>query len=692
MVPPMSGEPFPNVPSEPANSSAGEAGQTPAGEEPIVASLADDAIVDLIPVDAGAGEPVLLRLKPPERPRPGFLMAVVWCLALMAVQLFISFIAGFIGAVIVQGNARALGEKIDRAALLEEVMDRVMPWLVVLETFATVVFAFVLVGVSYRARFKRLAAWRDCLVGQLALGMLLLAAVLVLETELNVRVNQGLEALFGRPSEWTSSRTSYIPYFDELEARIAQLPWWLLLVGACLFPAVGEELLFRGYIGRGLVGRYGPVAGVLLTSLLFGLMHVEPVHVCATALLGVVLHVVHLATKSLWAPILLHALNNVFALGWRKLAGDDAASMVPATDSPVPPLLLLAAFVAALAAGWLLYKTRTRWTLPGGEEWSPGYVSAERPPASTGAAARAGTVEWTLVTAVLCVYAIFPAYLGILIANWVGPEGPPAQLEQADLHLRLREYEKAAAAYSRVLEAAPDSVHARLNGPGKGVSGGRPKRPCRLRPRDPVASRLRTCVQRARLDALLPATVLCRRGRLLQGHRAWSRVGRAVPEPGCGVPDAGPRRPGAQRLPKRGEARPEQCQHAQQHCLDPGDEHRSRLPRRRQRGPARPGSLQAHPIGVRTIRGHPGGGIRRSGTIPCRRPLARAGAATCSARPESRVSGASRPVPGPQTLSRTEDSRQTGRAAAVRPLSGLHSPLRLPKGICSTTLFSSSTT
>ena len=63
-------------------------------------------------------------------------------------------------------------------------------------------------------------------------------------------------------------------------------PWWLLLVAGCILPGFGEEIFFRGFLSRGLVGRHGVIGGTLIASLLFGLIHVDPVQASGAFLLG----------------------------------------------------------------------------------------------------------------------------------------------------------------------------------------------------------------------------------------------------------------------------------------------------------------------------------------------------------------------------------------------------------------------
>jgi membrane protease YdiL (CAAX protease family) len=75
---------------------------------------------------------------------------------------------------------------------------------------------------------------------------------------------------------------------------------------------VMEEVLFRGVLLHRWAHRWGLRAGIILTSLAFGILHVEPI---GHFLFGVVLCTLYLTTGSLWAPIAAHALNNALALG-----------------------------------------------------------------------------------------------------------------------------------------------------------------------------------------------------------------------------------------------------------------------------------------------------------------------------------------------------------------------------------------
>ncbi len=122
-----------------------------------------------------------------------------------------------------------------------------------------------------------------------------------------------------------------------------QVSYPILVMAIALGPAVGEELVFRGLIGQGLVQRWGLFRGVGTTAVLFALAHLSPAHAIATLPLGLFLHWVYLQTRSLWAPILLHFLNNllVISLAHFRLG-----------ELPASPVLMTTAFGCLTALAW----------------------------------------------------------------------------------------------------------------------------------------------------------------------------------------------------------------------------------------------------------------------------------------------------------------------------------------------------
>ena len=85
-----------------------------------------------------------------------------------------------------------------------------------------------------------------------------------------------------------------------------------LLLG--VFPAICEELLFRGIIFQGLKEKFKPFTSVLLTALLFALMHQSIIQFIYPLILGFVLTVVMDKTNNLLYCMLIHGFNNFTTL------------------------------------------------------------------------------------------------------------------------------------------------------------------------------------------------------------------------------------------------------------------------------------------------------------------------------------------------------------------------------------------
>lgn len=83
----------------------------------------------------------------------------------------------------------------------------------------------------------------------------------------------------------------------------------MLLLGGIAAP-IGEELFFRGIFYQWLRDRWGVWIGIIVSGLIFGALHGEPSVAGAAALLGMLLAWVYERSQSLWAPVLIHVINN----------------------------------------------------------------------------------------------------------------------------------------------------------------------------------------------------------------------------------------------------------------------------------------------------------------------------------------------------------------------------------------------
>ncbi len=108
--------------------------------------------------------------------------------------------------------------------------------------------------------------------------------------------------------------------FDELARRhrlVQPTTWWggvSALLALVLVAPVTEELLFRGWLLQELKEQYGARMALVWSSVLFGLVHVQPAAVLYAVLGGLVLGSVALRTRSTLASIAMHAGVNALPL------------------------------------------------------------------------------------------------------------------------------------------------------------------------------------------------------------------------------------------------------------------------------------------------------------------------------------------------------------------------------------------
>lgn len=115
---------------------------------------------------------------------------------------------------------------------------------------------------------------------------------------------QELAAVLARHWPLDAELVSTGNWFLRTEPGTTADPWPLRLLVAAV-AAVCEELAFRGLILSGMRRRLGPVAAVLVSSLLFALAFLNLVAFLPAFLLGCVLGFLALRTNSLWPGVVL---------------------------------------------------------------------------------------------------------------------------------------------------------------------------------------------------------------------------------------------------------------------------------------------------------------------------------------------------------------------------------------------------
>ncbi|MCE1198033.1 MAG: CPBP family intramembrane metalloprotease [Marinilabiliales bacterium] len=106
--------------------------------------------------------------------------------------------------------------------------------------------------------------------------------------------------------------------FEEMSSQTGPFSFLLLVVAAPIL----EEMIFRGIMLDGLLQRYSPFRSILLSSFLFGVVHLNPWQFVTGLILGAFSGWIYFKTRSLTLSIIVHASANLTAFCLRFLKDD----------------------------------------------------------------------------------------------------------------------------------------------------------------------------------------------------------------------------------------------------------------------------------------------------------------------------------------------------------------------------------
>ncbi|WP_238553642.1 CPBP family intramembrane glutamic endopeptidase [Fortiea contorta] len=109
-----------------------------------------------------------------------------------------------------------------------------------------------------------------------------------------------IEALLREVANSPSPNTTASPFYNLLSA-----------IALVIVAPITEEFLFRGIILQRWASKWGIQSALLVSSLLFGILHTNFV---GLTIFGVVMGVLYIKTRTLIVPIACHAFNNFIAV------------------------------------------------------------------------------------------------------------------------------------------------------------------------------------------------------------------------------------------------------------------------------------------------------------------------------------------------------------------------------------------
>lgn len=138
----------------------------------------------------------------------------------------------------------------------------------------------------------------------------------------------------------------YLPHyewdFEVLKDIEAMLTNPIGIVSVCILAPLVEEGVFRGAIERKLLEKdWNPWWAIVISALLFALMHMNLTQGITAMILGLFLGWIYYRTRNIWLCIFVHALNNTVSTVLFYFTGNADASVGDTFSLPVNLLLLV---------------------------------------------------------------------------------------------------------------------------------------------------------------------------------------------------------------------------------------------------------------------------------------------------------------------------------------------------------------
>lgn len=314
----------------------------------------------------------------PRWPHPNIAWSLLWCLLFV----FITQIPGAIIAVtIVAGlaflkpNTLPIGNT-PAAILKSEALNVALGGAFFITELLVVGFSWLIIRLVVGRDWKRQLALRWPSISHTLLALAAFPAMVLLA---NI-VYDVLRKVFHVPSLSDFGLSG----MEEMVEIFSKWPWGFAVLVIGLGPGIGEELWCRGFLGRGLIGNYGVVFGIIASSFFFGLIHLDPCQGTMAMVMGLWLHFVYVTTRSLLLPMLLHTINNSFGVLITRAPQLQAIEVQP---SDVPWIVYVSALLLLFGVAYALYQSRARLASNSPEQllvWRPAFEGVEYPPTNGG--------------------------------------------------------------------------------------------------------------------------------------------------------------------------------------------------------------------------------------------------------------------------------------------------------------------
>ena len=160
-------------------------------------------------------------------------------------------------------------------------------------------------------------------------------------------------------------------YGNLLEAHSFFEGSFIVFVVAAI-PALCEETFFRGFVQKSLEQRLKPYWAIIITSLFFGLYHFNPYGLISLMALGAYFGFAAYTSSSIFIPMILHFINNFFAVITFLLIGDkDLINSNVTQNENIFPYLISFIVLSVIFSFFIMYIHRNYNKIKGDRDDMP---------------------------------------------------------------------------------------------------------------------------------------------------------------------------------------------------------------------------------------------------------------------------------------------------------------------------------
>ena len=154
--------------------------------------------------------------------------------------------------------------------------------------------------------------------------------------------------------------TELTPRYHEMMSNIAGNNLFHEIIVIVILAPILEEIIFRGTILRRLMETSMKTRFVvLLQAILFGAVHLNIVQGIYTFVIGILLGIIYIRHKSIWAVIIIHSTFNLFAVLIANLSTIEMNEYTTTSNGALA-LVTIIAFILSAAAVFGIIKSKGR--------------------------------------------------------------------------------------------------------------------------------------------------------------------------------------------------------------------------------------------------------------------------------------------------------------------------------------------